>query len=538
MKPLVRLGPLHIRCFNLHHHPKAFRRIGIQYPFTRSLATLPPDPRAPENEPSSPTRSNPPESSPTAESEQGLPATSQSQPKYPQAYTQPPPPPSPQEYVDEPISSRDWYKIERDLTSIPETTWSDTDNPVPLNKDWPLTSQEYDILPNDEKARIAYEDWQRKQLDFVRKEKLNDHVHLHPLGSPFNMPMVSYHRNHSPEGTTPPPIQHVPWQLRRPWSWIRKGGIGLFLGVFLASIVAFLLQHGDEWTLRRLEGKSPAPKAWPEKARGYYAMSLNHKNEGKLQLAVWALQRALVEAGYQWIIDPKKVPESERLPLDLESAWVVRTLMVWETDLKHWDKALTLMEGLSTVYEEENPLNWARRSDLLRVAALPTEKAKGVQAAAAVYRTAISFAGYELPKDPKEPIILPQGMRGHAVLLRALEDYIIFQVRHGMKTPKQALPTLLSIATVYRETPYSNRDVCSEGAVQLHIGEILYALGHKDECFQWTETAVKSTRQAMSEQTNEDDARRCSECVGNGCNSLGILFEVSHSLTLLIPGTW
>src|ERR1700734_1304265 len=103
MKPLVRLGLLYIRCFNLHHHPKAFRWIGIQYPFTRSLATLPPNPRAPETEPSSPTRSNPPASSPTTETEQGLPATSQSQSEYPQAYTQPPPPPSEEEYVDEPI---------------------------------------------------------------------------------------------------------------------------------------------------------------------------------------------------------------------------------------------------------------------------------------------------------------------------------------------------------------------------------------------------------------------------------------------------
>jgi hypothetical protein len=71
----------------------------------------------------------------------------------------------------------------------------------------------------------------------------------------------------------------------------------------------------------------------------------------------------------------------------------------------------------------------------------------------------------------------------------------------------------------------------------LHIGEILYALGHKDESFQWIEKGVKSARQAMSTQNNEEDAQRCSECVGNGCNSLGILFEVFPFLALLIPGT-
>jgi hypothetical protein len=526
MKPLVRLGPLYLRCCNLNHHPKAFRRIRIQYPLVRYVATQPPSPGRPEDQNDPANHDTLANSPPATESEQGGTLTSQSRTTSPQAYTPPPPPSSSQEYVYEPISSQDWYKIESDLTSIPETNWSDADKPVPLNKDWPLTRQEYDLLPAEDKGRIAYEDWRRRQLDFIRKEKLNDHAHLHPLGSPFNMPMVAYHRNYAPEGTTPPPVPHVPWQLRRPWSWIRKGSIGLFLGVFLASIVAFVAEHGDEWNLRRLEGKAPAPSSWPDKARGFYAMSLNHKNEGNLQLAAWALQRALVEAGYQWVIEPDKVPEGERLPLDLESAWVVRTLMLWETELEHWDKAIQLMEGLSTAYEEENPLNLARRSDLLRIAVLPTEKSKGVQAALNVLQTAISFAGYELPKNPKEPILLPKGMVGNPVLLRALEDYIIFQVRHGMKTPKQALPTLLSIATVYRETPYAMRDVCSENGVMLYIGEILYALGHKDESFQWIEKGVKSARQAMSSQNNEEDAQRCSECVGNGCNSLGILFEV------------
>lgn len=343
------------------------------------------------------------------------------------------------------------------------------------------------------------------------------------------MPMVSYHRNYNPEGTTQPPVPEIPWQLRRPWSWIKKGAVGLLVGAMLASAVAVAVTFKDSLSLRKLEAKNPAPAAWNQKAKGYYAVALQHKQDGELQLAIWALQRGLVEAGYLWIIDPSKVSENTRLPLDLHDAWVVRMLLLWEIEAEHWDNALGLMEGLSTAYEADDPWNNARRSDLLRIIATPTEKTRGVQAADKVYQMAISYAGMELPKSKKEPIELPEKMQGQALLLRTLEEYMIFQIKHGLKTAKQALPTLLSIAQVYRNTPPSLRDVCGEGEVMLHIGEIMYALGHVDESLQWTERAVSATRRVTNEQTTEEDRLRCSECVGNGCNSLGILYEVNPS---------
>lgn len=341
------------------------------------------------------------------------------------------------------------------------------------------------------------------------------------------MPMVAYHRNYNPEGTTEPPIPEIPWQLKRPWSWLRKGAVGILVGGMLASAVALAATYKDEISLRRLESKNPAPVSWNDKAKGYYAVALHHKQEGELQLAIWALQRALVEAGYLWLIEPSKVAENERLPLDLGNAWVARTLLLWEIEAEHWDKAVSLMEGLSTAYETEDPLNNARRSDLLRIIALPTEKTRGVQAADRVYEMAISYLGMGLPKNKKETIELPERMQGHAILMRTLDEYMVFQIRHGLKTAKQALPTLLSIAKVYRNTPLPLRDICSEGEVMLHIGEIMYALGHPDESLEWTERAVISTRRALNDQTVEEDRLRCSECIGNGCNSLGILYEVS-----------
>jgi hypothetical protein len=132
----------------------------------------------------------------------------------------------------------------------------------------------------------------------------------------------------------------------------------------------------------------------------------------------------------------------------------------------------------------------------------------------------------ELPKNKRETIELPQNMQGHAILLRTLDEYLIFQIRHGLKTAKQALPSFLSIAKVYRNTPLPLRDICGEGEVMLHIGEIMYTLGHADESLQWTERAVTSTRRVINDQTVEENRLRCSECVGNGCNSLGILYEV------------
>jgi len=435
-------------------------------------------------------------------------------------------PEAPKERIFSPITSKDWIRAESGLEPVPETNWLDSDKPVPLNKDYPLTQREYDLLHPDDQSRLAYEQWRRGQFDFIRENKFNDASHLHPIGDPFNMPMVAYHRNYAPEGTTPPPVQSIPWQLRRPWSWIRRGGLGLFIGVFLATMTAWLIQYDDEWDLRRLEGKSPAPSGWPEKARGYYAVALRHRENGELQLAVWALQRALVEAGYRWIVEPGKPPETQRKELDSANAWVVRTLVMWEIELEHWDKAIQLMDGVSTAYETDDPINRARRSDLLRILAVPTEKTKGVHAASTVLQSAMSFAGLQLPQNPNEIIILPEGTRGNPLLLRALEDYTILQMRHGLKSPKQALPTLLSIAKVYGDTPYRVRDICSEGAIMLHIGEVMYALGHPDESLQWTERAVKSTRRAIPQQNTEEDRKRCSDCIGAGCSSLGILYEV------------
>ena len=62
----------------------------------------------------------------------------------------------------------------------------------------------------------------------------------------------------------------------------------------------------------------------------------------------------------------------------------------------------------------------------------------------------------------------------------------------------------------------------------LNIGELMYALGHADESLEWTERGVDSARKAMDQQPHEESRQRCAECAGNGCNSLGILYEVAN----------
>lgn len=540
MKPLIRLVPRYIRSISHYPQPSICIRLRAQTPFIRSLATLPPDSHKPQDSDKS-HEEDTPQTSQSSVPSQHDPSTSQSLSSSPKAYKSSPLPPSKETYT--PITSQDWHELESNIDPVPETNWLDSDNPVPLNKDYPLTQAEYDALPPIEKSRLSNEDYRRRKLEYLREQKLNDHNHLHPLGEPFKMPMVAYHRGYAPEGTTPPPIQKIPWQLRRPWNWIRGGVAVLVTASLLAGIAAWGILHKDEFELRMLEKRNPAPGDWPEKARGYYAVALHHKKEGQTQLAVWALQRAIVEAGYRWVLEPENSPPAQhahkgKAELDIYTAWVLRMLVMWEIELQHWDKALAIMGGLSTAYGGEDPLSLARRSDLLRIMALPTEKMNGVEAANMMFRTAISYAGYELPKNPKDPIILPEGMRGDAVLLRVLEEYMIFQIHNGLKSAKQALPTLLSIAKVYRQTPYPIRDVCGEGIVMLHIGEIMYSLGHQDESIQWTERAVNGTRAALPKQTNEEDQIRCSECVGSGCNSLGILYEVhDYAYLWLTVGT-
>jgi hypothetical protein len=360
---------------------------------------------------------------------------------------------------------------------------------------------------------------------------------LHPPGTPFRMPMVAYHRNYAPVGDVPPPVQEIPWQARPAWNWIRRGGIALLSGSILALLAVWAIQHADEWTLRNLEAKSPAPRDWNQKARGYWAVSLNHKRKGETQMAAWALQRALVEAGNQWILEPETVSDGQTREIDLANAFIVRTLLLWEIELQHWEKALDLERALSTAYRDDSPLNRARKCDIYRILALPAEKTKGVDAATELYRTAISYGGLDLPRDPKAPITVPVDVETNPFLLRALDEYIVFQIRNGIKSPKQALPSLLSIASVYRQTPLEVRDICGEGTVLLHIGEVMYGLGHRDESMQWTQKAVQSTQRALPQQEHEEDRQRCTECIGNGCNSLGILHEVVLNYARLISGT-
>lgn len=524
----ARIGPATHCIRNSSFYPR--RNICIRlrhfHPLVRSFAATPSDPK-PSTLPDSPPETIPQTSQPTVPTQDTPPSPDST--SSPRAYKSPLPP---EKRVYAPMTSQDWSEIESKIPPVPPQNWLESDRPVPLNKDWPISKAEYDILPPDEQQRLANEDFRRRTIDLIRTEKLNDHNHLHPAGTPFRAPMVAYHRGYAPEGTTPPPIQQIPWQLRRPWNWIRMGGIGLFAGALLAAVVAIGIQYQDEFKLRILEKKTPAPNDWSDKARAFYAVALNHRKEGEHQLAVWALQRAIVEAGYRWILEPDKVPEEERRPLDLPNAWVIRTLMLWEIELGTWDKAIGLMEGLSTAYEEENPKNRVLRSDLLRILALPTEKTKGVEAAAALLQTSMAYFGYEIPKNPKETILVPDRLRGNSIFLRALQDYMILQIRHGLKSAKQALPTFLSIAQAYRQTPYQVRDVCSESSVMLNIGEIMYALGHTDESLQWTGLGVDTARKAVKEQPHEESRQRCSECLGNGCNSLGILYEVAEPLCL------
>src|SRR5579859_7401700 len=308
MKPLVRLGLPCIRRPFSYPSQTTCIRIKAQCQFIRGFATQPPIPPPSESEQPNANDSSSEQSSdvPTTHDPPSPPK------KHPQAYQSPPN--EPRERVFRPITSEDWTLAEHRIPPVPETNWFDspTDSPVPLNKDFPLTHADYETLPSSEKYRLTYDAWRKDQLEFIRKNKLNDQNHLHPIGEPFKMPMVAYHRGYAPEGTTPPPVQKIPWQLRRPWNWIRWSGLGLVVGGLAALAVVFAMQHSDELTLRRLESKEPAPRGWNEKAKAYYAVALRHREQGEMQHAAWAMQRALVEAGYRWVIDGKTDDEEPK----------------------------------------------------------------------------------------------------------------------------------------------------------------------------------------------------------------------------------
>lgn len=528
MKPLVRLAP---QCIRIATTPRqcqvCLTTLNVSL-IRRRFATIPPNQQNDEQGRSNNDNPSNQDLQHKSTTETNLPSSQDSPPppsaeNYPQAYSIPS---EDQEQTVQPISSRDWKEIEAELDPPPPNTWTSPNDPVPLQRDYPMSKGDFLSLPDHEKARIAYDSWKREKQDFIQSEKLYDSTHLHPPGTPFKMPMVAYHRNYAPVSETPPPVQEVPWQLRGPWRWVRTVGIVMISGAVLALLAGWIVKHRDEYRLRNLEAKNPAPGNWNEKARGYWAVAMDHRLKGETQMAVWALQRALVEAGYQWVLEPETIPKGENRTLDPDNAYLVRVMILWEIDLEHWEKALGLSRALFTLYQDDSSLNRARKCDILRILALPTEKAKGIKAADEMFKQSLSYGGLNLPKDHKTPITIPLEMKPSPYLLRALDDYVVFQVRNRLKTPKQVVPTLLSLASVYREIPPETRDLCAEGSVLLHLGELMYALGHPDESLQWTLKAVQSTRRALPQQKQEEDRQRCSECIGNGMNSLGILYEV------------
>ena len=428
------------------------------------------------------------------------------------------------------ITSEDWHQFESSIPPEKPRDWLDSDGPVPLNKNLPLSEAEFRALPRQDQRRLLAEDFVRLQHDYVRGEKLYDHTHLHPFQESMVMPMVAPHRNYAPEGAIPPPLPHIPWQMRRPWVWLAQLPTAFAISCLFLGVLYIALPLRARMELQGLERNNPAPSNWPNKARDYYIVALHHKKEGETQLAVWALQRALVEAGYRWIVEPEQVPDGERTSLDIPTSLVIQRLIKWEVALEHWDRALSLMKEASVVYADETPANMAHRSEILRLAAIPTEKVQGVDAASNVYQRAISYAtsdtGFELPASSKDPIILPTNFQGNALLLRTLEEYTVFQIRNGIKSTKEALSTLLSIEHAYANTPYPKRDLCGQAQTQLHIGELMYTLGHLEESFQWTDRAVKIARTARPLQKKEEEQERCLEVLSYGCNSLGLLYEV------------
>jgi tetratricopeptide (TPR) repeat protein len=426
-----------------------------------------------------------------------------------------------------PITSQDWEQIESKIDPVPEADWSESDSPVPLNRDFPITQADFAQLSPEEKKRLRDEERRRIQLETIRKTRMYDHKHLHPSDELFQMPMVAPYMGYAPEGNEPPSKKEVPWQMRSPWRWIRPVSLTLLIGSLFVGAAVYLARHREEYQLKALEVAAPAPEDWSLKARHYYALSLKHKNAGEFQHAVWALQRALVEAGYRWVMEPQNIPLLERKPLDLENAKIIRQLLLWEINLEHWDNALELMPAVASAFHEETPENHARRSDLLRIMAFPTEKVHGVDAAATMFKDALGYLNFTLPKRRKEVIVLSEDMAENRQLLRTLDEYVVYQLRNGVKKPKEVLPTLVSIARVYHNTPFHLRDLCSEGLVLLHIGEIMYASGKHEESLNWTTRALEGAKLGMTNRLSaEEDRERCTECLGMGSVSLGVLYEV------------
>src|SRR5271163_253445 len=118
-------------------------------------------------------------------------------------------PPSPQAYpspeTKKPslswslITSKDWHHIESKIPPVTPRDWLDSDDPVPLDKDWPRSRAEFSALPPEAQSRVLHEELRRERFDFIRGEKLYDHTHLHPLEEPMVMPMVAPYCNYAPE---------------------------------------------------------------------------------------------------------------------------------------------------------------------------------------------------------------------------------------------------------------------------------------------------------------------------------------------------
>ncbi|KAF3941370.1 hypothetical protein ABW19_dt0204984 [Dactylella cylindrospora] len=129
------------------------------------------------------------------------------------------------------------------------------------------------------------------------------------------------------------------------------------------------------------------------------------------------------------------------------------------------------------------------------------------------FQSAVKYAVLAIPKDERPDInhekpVLPEPGKGVPTfspeMLSAVQAIGIHFSRLGK--PSDSLPIFLSLLRTIQSLPDNRRDSCQEASVMAYLGEVIWALGKKEEGLAWTKKALYEAEKGAGERNT------CRDC--------------------------
>lgn len=259
-----------------------------------------------------------------------------------------------------------------------------------------------------------------------------------------------------------------------------------------------------------LESKDPTPSTWSQKARfAYRAAVLNHEYLGQSGAALVDLQTAIDSVNS----DSSSSPSLS--PLKATDEGIAKALIMAGNILKKQGD----LDSAMSRYLEALPhasFNAQLQSDAARrLGEIQAHLGRVLEAQQSLELAVQSVLPHH--RTGTLAIQLDTKIKYTPELLSSVKSLALFRAQHQGKF-KPALATLLSLLQYQQQHPATQSQTCEAAATMANIAELVWALGHKQECRRWTDKSLD-----LCTNTSKRNDKYCLECAGINHNMLGLL---------------